>query len=392
MSAPPRSRFERRRVFAPAVLMIAALAATVFASAGPAPNASTGELLASRLPRVDFRGGPFIRHPRIVTITFAGDDAELVSRLERFGESITRTSWWRTVSGGFCAKPNDCIGKGGASRAVRLDETLPAEIHAVELSALLRRHAIAGRFGRLDAESALLVYLPRGAGLKDAFARYCGDGPRAYHRALRYDENVIAYAVMPRCADEAALTGTASHELLEMATGPDTSRPGFAFASHGAAVGFAAAGNEVMDPCGLITRDREVFADGFVVRRAWSNAAAALGHDPCVPAASDRPYVALMPERQAVRLINRGDSITVKLEAASDRPIEKWAVKAIDVTGWQQRDQFVDLALDRSEVAPGDSAALRITLRKVPSTRLVVGIESIVDSQSYLWPLEVVTR
>src|SRR5689334_13957013 len=108
------------------------------ASVNRASSAATnGELIASRLPRAEFRGGAFIRHPRVVTITFAGDDPQLVARLQRFGSTIARTPWWRMVADGYCARPGDCVGEGQGGTSVVLDEVLPQDVHAVELSAIL---------------------------------------------------------------------------------------------------------------------------------------------------------------------------------------------------------------------------------------------------------------
>jgi len=363
---------------------------------GGAPSAEhvNGTLIARHLPRVEYRGGPFVRRPRLVTITFAGDDPQIVSRLERFADTITRTPWWRAVVAGYCASDGDCIGESRSSLPVRLDDTLPAEVHAVDISALLRRYASAGRLGPLDSESLLLVYLPSGVRLGDAFvAQYCRDGPRAFHRALRVGDTTVGYAVLPRCAGEAALTGSASHELLEMVTNPDTSQPGFAFVSGSFTSGFTGAGHEPMDPCGVITRQTETVEAGFVVRRAWSNGAASQGHDPCVPADDDRPYVALVPQQPAVRLVNEGDSATLVLVAAADRPVAQWAVSAVDLTGAQEHVPSVEVALDRSVVAPGDTATLRITRRAAqPKARAFVGIVSTRGADSFLWPVAVVMR
>ena len=192
---------------------LALLAVIAASDAGSADRASNADLIAQRLPRVEYRGGPFVRHVRIVTITFAADDAAVVKRLEQFGQTIARTSWWRAVTEGYCATEKDCIGEGRPGRSVRLAERLPAHVHAVEISALLRKEARAGRLGALDADTVLLVYLPRGVSLKDAYVPgYCGDGPLAYHQALRLDDMSVGHAVMPRCSDEAAVTGSASHE------------------------------------------------------------------------------------------------------------------------------------------------------------------------------------
>lgn len=400
----PSTRHRRPRHTATGLCVLALLcwsslapgghAQSVSADSPASKESSNGGVIAQHLPTLAYRGGPFLRHPRIVTVTFAGDDERLVTRLEQFGDTITRTTWWRAVSDGYCAADGDCIGEGRPGVAVRLRESLPADVHAVEISALLARAITAGHLGTLDDESLLLVYLPAGITLRDAFVpRYCGAGPRAFHRSLRIGRRVIGYAVMPRCADEASLTGTASHELLETVMNPDTSRPAFAFPRDSSARGFAAAGDEAMDPCGFLSADREVVEGAFVVRRSWSARAAAQGRNPCVPAASPQPFLALVPEQPVVRLLNSGDTVTIEVHAAADRPAEAWTVSAVDLTGSQRGEHYVDVALDRSQMSPGDTGTLRVALRKVPPQGLtVVGLVSTVGGNSYLWPVAVVTR
>jgi hypothetical protein len=262
------------------------------------------------------------------------------------------------------------------------------------VSALLRRQVHAGRFGRLDAESLLLVFMPPGVTHRDAFvSRYCVDGPRGFHRTLRLDGLQVGYAVMPRCSDEAALTGTASHELLEMTLSPDPARPGFGFTAGRSNHGFIAAGNEAMDPCGFITKESDIDESGFTVRRAWSNRAASQGRDPCVPTPADRPFTALVPAQPAVRMLNDGATATLSVRAAADRRVARWSVSAIDLTGAQEHARYVDVALDKTEVAPGETATLTLTRRMAhPKGLSVVGLVSTIDSNSFLWPVAVVSR
>jgi hypothetical protein len=373
----------------------AALTILIGALCNTATRAETASFIAQRLPRIEDRGGPFLRHPRIVTITFEGDDAEIVSRLEQFGQQITHTPWWRAVTEGYCRLASDCIGEGRAGAPVRLKEALPEQVHAVDIAALLTREANRGRFDPLDPDTLLLVYLPAGVTLRDAFVpRYCAGGARAFHRALRFATRTIPYAVMPRCSGEAELTAAASHEIVEATTNPDPSRRGFAFAPSSLNLGFTAAGVEPVDPCGLITRDRHWMSEsGFTVQRAWSNRAATRGNDPCVPATSERAYVALVPQQSTVRLTKLGESVQVTVQAASDRPVAAWGVAAIDMWGSRDHRQYLEVALDRSRVTAGETVTLTITLRQRPSQDIcLVGLVSTLGETSYVWPVAVVCR
>jgi uncharacterized protein YfaS (alpha-2-macroglobulin family) len=68
-------------------------------------------------------------------------------------------------------------------------------------------------------------------------------------------------------------------------------------------------------------------------------------------------------------------------------------VSAVDLTGAQEHTRYVDVALDKTEVAPGETATLTVTRRKAhPKGLSVVGLVSTIDSNSYLWPVAVITR
>jgi len=363
------------------------LAAT--AQAEPLAN----RLIADRLPRVDYLGGPFLRNPRPVTVTFAHDDDTTVGRLESFGAMITRTGWWGTATAGYCAAPGDCIGPGTSGRSVRLDEVLPARVDDVELEQILVRLADAGSLGPLEADSLVLAYLPAGVVLTEALmGRYCAGGPRAYHRALRSDAGAqVAYAVIPRCGDVDRLTATASHEILEATTNPDPADRGFAFQRDSRTAGFTAAGVEPADPCSLISRgDQTTVEFGFTVQRVWSNRAAAAGHHPCAPH-PDRPYLALVPRQPAVRLPRVGGETVAVLDARSDRRVHGWSVSAVDLTS-APRD-CVALRLDRNAVTRGSVVRLRITLlHRSIDDQCLVGLLSTHGGRTDVWPLAVMTR
>lgn len=360
----------------------------------PAP-ADGAELVASRLPRVTYRGGRFLRHLRVVTITFTGDDAALVARLERLGDTLPRSPWWRTSVDGYCASAGDCIGDGRPGLVLRVHEALPARVHGVDVSALLRREAAAGRLGAPDPENVFVVYLPAGVTLFDAdHEHFCDGGPRAFHRALRYEGRQNGFSVLPRCSDEAELTATASHELVELATNPDTSNRGFAIEQDATGLPFTAAGVEPMDLCGLITRDtNRAMESGFAVQRAWSNRAAALGRDPCGAGWTDSPYATLVPRQPSILLEQVGDRATVVLDAASVGLSGAWSVSVADLSRGTADERYFEVRLDRATVAAGETVQLTIELLRKPEAKTgTVGLVSRFADQVRLWPLTVNVR
>jgi hypothetical protein len=209
------------------------------------------------------------------------------------------------------------------------------------------------------------------------------------HRALRLPDGIVPYAVIPRCGAEADLTATASHEIVEATTNPDPSRRGFAFTRSSESLGFTYSGVEPVDPCGLITTgDNRTVQNGFTLQRAWSNRAAAAGHNPCVPATDD-PYLALIPSEPTVRLAP-GTSVTIPVTATVDRPVPAWTVTAFDLAEHHGRQRCVDATLDRSTVATGQTAHLTITARQPnPEGPCIVALLSTASTGSYLWPLAV---
>jgi hypothetical protein len=360
----------------------------------PPLDAADGGLLARKLPSIAYRGGPFLRNPRIVTISFAKDDPKLVSRLELFGGIITGSSWWRAVTEGYCVTPDTCIGDGSAAPPVHLADALPAELRDADVDALLLRAAKAGRLGPLDSNTLWIVYLPKGITLSDGAARYCAGGPRAFHRSVDVDGVRIPFAVLPRCGDEAELTGTASHEILEATTNVFPAERGFAFVTGSGPSGFTAAGLEPVDPCGLVTMDGHwTIESGFVVHRAWSNREASLAHDPCVPSRPELPYVMVVPREPAVRLAHEGDAVTVDLDASAAGAPLTWAISAFDLSGYQDHASYVELSLDKATVRSGDSARLTITSRKQnPKQHEIVGLVSTHGVHAHMWPLLVMMR
>jgi hypothetical protein len=382
-----------------ALAVFGAVLAAALGAAAPAAAQVTAEAgrlaIADRLPRIVYRGGPFLRRPSITTVTFAGDDTRIVDRLEAFGEMIVGSPWWRAATDGYCAGPGDCIGAGRAGRPVRLAARLPSRVRDVDVERMIMDEARSGALAALGADALVLVYLPAGVTLSDAFQpAYCGDGPRAFHRLMRVERATLPFAVIPRCGDDGETTATASHEILEAATNPDPDAPGFRLPSGAATIAFTAAGAEPVDPCGLLTGDgHRAEEGGFRVQRAWSNRAAAAGANPCVPDDVEGPYVALIPRTPAVRLTAEGATATIVLDAVSDRAAPAWTIEAIDLTGAREGVRYVEAAVSAARVESGDAVVLTLRLvRRHARQMAIVGLVSRVGPRAHVWPLAVSTR
>jgi hypothetical protein len=385
----------QRRPTEPGHFLAAALAVGLVPLPPAGDPAGGRRLIAERLPRVVHRGGPFLRRPEITTVTFAGDDAKVVARLEAFGERMVRSAWWRDVTDGYCAGADDCIGAARAGRPVRLERRLPGQVRDVDIEALLGEEAQAGALTGLGADALVLAYLPPGVVLTDAFhPRYCDGGPRAFHRLAWAGRVSFAFAVIPRCGDEAETTATASHEVLEAATNPDPNRPGFRLDAAPRYVAFRTHGSEPADPCGLLNLDRHRHDEGgFRMQRGWSNRQADRGGDPCAPSVAERPYLALIPRQPVVRLPSEGATASVVVDAAADRVVAGWSVSVIDLTGEQEGGRYVDARLDRERVSSGDTAVLTLRVARLhPRQVTTVGLLSRLGTHTHLWPIAVSMR
>jgi hypothetical protein len=144
--------------------------------------------------------------------------------LEQFAGVIASSAWWREVTAGYRSKLADCIGDGRAVASAHVGRALPVDARDSDIDSLLLQLAQQSRLGLLDAETVLVVYLAQGVKLTDSTAKYCRGGPRAFHRAIELEGQSVAYAVLPRCGDEAELTGSASHGGAGVTSSPASFR------------------------------------------------------------------------------------------------------------------------------------------------------------------------
>jgi hypothetical protein len=143
-------------------------------------------------------------------------------------------------------------------------------------------------------------------------------------------------------------TAAISHELVETATDPfPFSNPAYQLEDRADIVWTVITGGEVGDMCAF-NDDAYYVPPGskYMVQRTWSNAAAKLTHNPCVPHTTTAPYFNSYPALESIALgdatyltrgvhIPLGQSKTIDITLYSGAATTNtWAVSVLDFAYW----------------------------------------------------------
>jgi hypothetical protein len=325
-------------------------------------------------------GGAVLDAPRIVVITFDGDPFR--DQLEDFNAKIGGTKFWHDVTAEYG------VGAMVAGRPVHLSDAPPASIDDVDVKKWFQAmlDGTHPEFDLPDDETMYVLYYPAGT----TYTIGSWTGCKEFYASdnlgqLANNGKMIPYIVVPRCPNLASLdawqtlTAESSHELYEEATDPFKTAWVTVDADH---LGFSLTPpfSEIGDMC-IADPTQYVVAPeiGATVQRAWSNAAAAAGKNPCVPAPST-PYFNAVPHEND--LVGVGDAMegftgktkgthvpvgqtkTVALTLFSEAPIAPWHVAAYDIATVQGRAAELSLSLDTNGGQNGDTLQLSITALK----------------------------
>lgn len=235
-----------------------------------------------------------------------------------------------------------------------------------------------------------------------------------YHQNITLDANHgsidVAYAVVPRCdpfnglTGIDAVTGGASHELLEATTDPfplDT--PGYVQVDEAhfyweTTLG----GGEIGDMCagfaGSFTKFDEL---DYTVQRTWSNRAESAGQDPCVPALPNEVYFNSAPVLkdtipvsfmgETIDLLGAhipaGTSQTVELDLFSTGPTSgPWTVTARDLAALSGQPAQLQFTFDKTSGMNGDKIQMTIQVVSAPRrNRETFVIQSALNGQRNVW-------
>jgi hypothetical protein len=339
-----------------------------------------------------YTGAPLVTAPKIVSVTFPGDT--MTARLDTFGSGVTSSSYWNTVTTGYCGGGTTCIGDGtGSSVQVSqapassyADSTQGSSALQTYLSGLIAAFPAAQQ---PDSNTIYTFYFPSTTTITLDGATSCQDFG-GYHNALTMGNQPVIYAIVPECpvqggpatALEQETTLAASHEIAEAASdGIQTETTGGYYLdfNNPATWGWNdVGGGEIGDLCvdfmglgGDATTE-----NGFTVQRIWSILQASAGKNPCVPIPAGEVYFNAFSNYSVV-VIDVGQSTTIQVDALADGAMSSgWQVTAVDVTDPSGQTKYLSFTIAggtkddagnaTKQVQSGDSLQLTVTMVQDP--------------------------
>ncbi len=345
---------------------------------GLTASCGEGDVRAPALPQLVFHGDPVLAEVNLVTVTYAQDALADVG--DAFNDAVLDSAWLEAVGREYGVH-------GGSHLAtVRMTTAAPATIAAAGIEAQVDRWVGDGTLpgpGHDGVPVLYVIYYPIDTVVdwQDGAAPPLCQGYVAYHG---WSVMLHApYAIIPDCTGVVDdRTKLAAHEIIEASTDP-----------FGKSWSIAPA---TTDPWSLTSSDED--ADlcqflapaterGFVLERAWSNAAAREALDPCVPVPPGDVYTIAYPDPPAIAEASPGETIDVTLRGWASGPIDDWPI-ALHTGG---AGMFAPGAvLGAPTIGAGGSVSLSLT---VPTDTLP-GLTGLVyiESRGAEWPVGVRAR
>jgi hypothetical protein len=324
------------------------------------------------LPQAVSLGGPVLKAPRILPITYLGDD--LADQIEDFVGSIGCTPYWQSVVSEYG------VGQAQMLTPIRLPTAAPATMSDTQIASYLSKQIAAKADGFTDPPENVIYafFFPTGTTV-ELFGDQSCTSFGGYHSSTTYAGGTAAYAVIPRCNgdDFTSVSSAASHEFIEAATDPNPETNAAYLLPDDNHIAFSMlGGGEVGDLCEF-SRTADFTPSGypFMVQRTWSNASILAGHDPCVPA-QPGPYLSGIPDQpDTVSVMHTGSGSTtrgiaipvggtrtVDVHFHSDDPtVTSWTISAMDASRFSGDTSHLTLALDTTTATVGQVAHLTIT-------------------------------
>lgn len=348
--------------------------------------------------------------PKLVAVFFSNDDPTMVASLSDFVSRVGGTAYWAATTSEYG------VGAASAVSPVQLAEAAPSSIDdsAIQTWLASKLNGNDPAWPPNDGNTVYVLHYPASTTVTSGGLTECV-AFGGYHSNITLDaahgSADAAYVVIPRCNSLGALsgidavTGSESHELIEAATDPyPMTQPANGMLDQAHIYWIRAlGGGEVGDLCaqfdGVFTKFAEL--PQYTVQRSWSNAAAAAGHDPCVPALPGDVYFNAAPELPDTityslfgqQLSTKGVTIpvggtrTIPIDLFSEGPTSgAWTVEAQDFSALMGGVPHLTLSLSPTTGVNGDKLQLTITVNSTGThNNELFLLKSTLNGHSNVW-------
>jgi len=250
----------------------------VIIGCGSGTEPSTPTTGNSKFPMLVNEGGHILSPLRLVAIVAANDS--LRDSLFAFAKALPASQWWPQVATPF----------GVSATATAFTVTGPpiaagTQMTFADVTAYVQAAAVDSAGYAADGRTTFLMFLPTGVSCTGGSCPPFSAFHRPFGTSTRGDFDALAVVVRGANPTMEAMTLAASHEIIESATDPEENAWKLESPLHpwtGSPWGLDDGGTfeENADMC----EGTRILDGGFYYQRIFSNQAAALGGDPCVPA------------------------------------------------------------------------------------------------------------
>jgi hypothetical protein len=331
-------------------------------------------------PQVVTKHGPTLAHPKVMVISYASDPRG--AQLEAFTQGLTTSTYWGITTSEYG------VGPLTVRNPVHLPDPIPMTMTDDDVNAMITANTTGASpaWGTADENTIYLFLVPPNVPYSDSQGGSCCGAYDGYHSEAQTGNYTVPYAIACACGffdgtkqtDVDNMTVGASHELIEAATDPyPFTRPAFTGADADHYAWTILTEGEVGDMCEF-NPDASFTPDDlpFLVQRTWSNASAAAGLNPCVPAPT--AYASASPVLPDVGQLHYFQTVTtrmvkiavgqtgvVDLPVFTSVPMGQVKVKVYDgLYYFYGGDRNLDMSLDLDTATNGDTLKLSISPSK----------------------------
>ncbi len=336
---------------------------------------------APELPEVDPHSDLVLSSVKLVTITFAGYQAE--AQVQQFGDFVVGSDWYKAVGADYG------VGPGTSAAKVVLNQDPGPGVTDADVVKLLKGKIMDGTLpapSKQDSQYLYMIYFPStttvnepgGDALCDLFWGYHSSAPFAVGARM-------IYAVIGDCSGNVDdVTSTASHELIEAATDPYPDLTGSFYVEASPPDPWTVEyGQEVADLC---ETEDYVYEGGFALQPIWSNAAAAKRENPCIP--SDSPdYMTVTASPSEMPTVAPGQTVTFTLTGWSNKLVPPWQVKLGDGDWSDYSATELQAYLSGTTVGRGGTLTLSMTAPAGAASGQIGGVKILSGPTGHLYPV-----